>query len=94
MARFDSADEKIIGLLRTNGRRTNADLARQLGVTEGAIRKKLRKLTSEGVLKVAAVADPQKLGYAIDVLSGVQVSPRQTQEVAKHLVSWQPPQHR
>lgn len=89
-SRFDAVDEQIIALLRTNGRRTNADLARRLGVSEGAIRKKLKKLSSAGVLKVVAVADPQKLGYAIDVLSGVQVFPGQTQEVAQRLVSLDP----
>ena len=34
-----------------------------------------------------AVADPQKIGYTIDVLSGVQVLPGQTEEVAKRLIS-------
>jgi len=86
-SRFSAIDEQIIVLLRTNGRRTNADLARQLGISEGTIRKKLKTLSSEGVLKVVAVADPQKIGYTIDVLSGVQVLPGQTEEVAKRLIS-------
>ncbi len=72
-------------LLRTNGRRKNSDLARQLGVSEGAIRKKLKKLSRAGVLRIVAVADPQKLGYVIDVFAGLQVDPGQTPEVAERL---------
>ncbi len=88
--RFDPIDEQIVDLLRTNGRRTNVELARQVGVTEGAIRKKLKKLTSAGVLRVVAVADPQKLGYAIDVFCGLQVSAGQPVEIAERLASLDP----
>lgn len=86
-SRFDAVDRQIVALLRVNGRRTNAELARQVGLSEGAIRKKLKKLTAAGILKVVAVADPTRLGYAIDVFSGVQVTPGKTLEVAEHLVS-------
>ncbi len=88
--RFDAVDEQIVGLLRTNGRTTNSELARKLGVTEGAIRKKFKKLTSAGLLRIVAVADPKKLGYAIDVFSGIQVSPGHILKVAEQLVSFDP----
>lgn len=85
--RFDAVDEQIVALLRTNGRRTNAELARHLGVSEGAVRKKLKKLTSAGVLRVVAVADPQKLGYAIDIFCAMQVAPGQTVAAAERLAA-------
>ena len=88
--KFDSVDERILQLLRTNGRRTKTDLARQLGITEGAIRKKLQKLTTTGLLKIVAMADSQKLGYTIDVFCGIQVTPGKTFEVAERLISLEP----
>ncbi len=89
--RFDAVDEQLVALLRTNGRRSNTELARQLGLTEGAVRKKLKKLTSEGVVMVVAVADPQKLGYHIDVFIGAQISPQSlTWSVAEKLGALEP----
>jgi Lrp/AsnC family transcriptional regulator for asnA, asnC and gidA len=85
--KFDPIDEQVVALLRTNGRRTNSELARHLGVTEGAVRKKLKKLSAAGVLQVVAVADPQKLGYVIDVFCAVQVAPGQTVAAAESLAA-------
>jgi Lrp/AsnC family transcriptional regulator for asnA, asnC and gidA len=85
--KFDPVDEQVVALLRTNGRRTNAELARQLGLTEGAIRKKLKKLSGAGVLRIVAVADPQKLGYVLDLFCAVQVTPGQMVAVAESLAA-------
>lgn len=85
--KFDAVDEQVVALLRTNGRRTNAELARHVGVTEGAIRKKLKKLSGAGVLRIVAVADPQKLGYVLDLFCAMQVAPGQTVAAAESLAS-------
>ncbi len=81
----DPVDAQIVNLLRIDGRRTHAELARQMGVTEGAVRKRLKKLSAAGVLRVVAVADPKKLGYGIDVFCGIQVSQGEVLAVAKRL---------
>lgn len=41
---IDEFDKKLIRLLQENSRMKNTDLARELGVTEGAIRKRIKKL--------------------------------------------------
>lgn len=81
----DPVDAQIVGLLRIDGRRTNAELARHLGITEGAVRKRLKKLSAAGVLRVVAVADPKKLGYGIDIFCAIQVRQGDTLEVAERL---------
>ncbi len=87
---FDDVDRQISSLLRKDGRCTATYLARQLGVTEGAIRKRLKRLTASKLLKIVGVVNPSKLGYTIDVLTGVQVSPEFTLEVARGLSSLEP----
>lgn len=69
--RVDEVDNKIISALRRDGRKSNVDLGREIGVSEGTIRKRVARLIQEGVMQVIAVANPQKLGYQIEVLIGV-----------------------
>ncbi len=42
--RLDEFDKKLLKLLQKNSRTKNTDLARELNVTEGAIRKRIKKL--------------------------------------------------
>lgn len=87
---FDPIDSQIAALLRKDGRITAAYLARELRLTEGAIRKRLKKLTAAKMLRIVGVVNPSKLGYTIHVLTGVQVSPQRTLEVAQPLSSLEP----
>lgn len=69
--KVDEVDNKIIAALRRDGRKSNVDLGREIGVSEGTIRKRVARLIQEGVMQVIAVANPQKLGYQIEVLIGI-----------------------
>lgn len=51
MARLDESDYKLLGILKMNGRAPYSLLARELGVTESAVRKRIRKLQKMGVIK-------------------------------------------
>jgi Lrp/AsnC family transcriptional regulator for asnA, asnC and gidA len=61
-----------------------------MGLTEGAIRKRLKKLTSAKLLKIVGVIDPVKLGYTIDVQIGLHVSPGDARDVAQRLSLLEP----
>ena len=65
---MDRTDCQIINLLSENGRRSNVDIARRLGVSEGTVRKRLDQLLEDGVLEIKAVVDPIELGYKTRVL--------------------------
>ncbi|MFO7917539.1 MAG: response regulator [Anaerolineae bacterium] len=65
---MDETDRRIINLLCENGRRSNVDIARRLGVSEGTVRKRLDQLLEDGVLEIKGVVDPVKAGYETRVL--------------------------
>lgn len=48
---MDDTDVKIINLLRENSRTKNTEIARQVGLTERAVRARIEKLSREGVIK-------------------------------------------
>ena len=72
----DELDLQIIALLRVDGRRSNREVARRLGVPEATVRYRVRRLTDSGVLKIAASVDPEHLGYALTAVIAIEVEPR------------------
>jgi len=79
---MDDLDQKMISLLQMDGRASNAKIAREVGVSEGTVRRRLRRLVEEDVVKVIAVPNLEKLGYATTALIGIQTSPGKADSVA------------
>ena len=82
---MDELDLRIIGLLQIDGRTSNSDLARELGVSEGTIRRRLWRLVQRDVIRITAVPNIEKMGYAATALVGVQTRPGKADDVAEAL---------
>ena len=90
---MDGLDTKIIEILQKDGRSSNAGIARRVGVSEGTVRRRLKRLVQEEYVRVVAIPDPSKLGYDSEALIGVQVDPDKVDQVGEGLsaldeVSW------
>jgi Lrp/AsnC family transcriptional regulator of lysine biosynthesis len=48
---MDETDAKILNLLRENSRTKNTEIARQVSLTERAVRARIEKLLREGIIK-------------------------------------------
>ncbi|MEM4695516.1 MAG: winged helix-turn-helix transcriptional regulator, partial [Ignisphaera sp.] len=48
---IDDIDLKLLQLLKENARTSYSKLARELGISEGAVRKRISKLVKSGVIK-------------------------------------------
>ena len=59
---LDDADRAIIELLQADGRMPFTKVAAAVGLTEGAIRQRVQRLTDAGVMQIVAVTDPLSLG--------------------------------
>jgi len=70
---LDDTDVQIVRRLRRENA-TNIDLARELGVSEGTIRQRLKRLKDTGILKVAAGINPDALENQQAALVAVNVS--------------------
>ena len=84
---MDELDTKIITMLQKDGRASNAGIAREVGVSEGTVRRRLKRLIQEEYIKVVALPDPVKMGYESEALIGVQVDPDKVDQVASGLAS-------
>ena len=90
---MDELDTKIIKILQDDGRASNAGIARKVGVSEGTVRRRLKRLVQEEYIQVVALPDPAKMGYDSQALVGVQVQPDKIEQVANDLttleeISW------
>lgn len=72
--RLDDADRSIIELLQADGRMPFTRVAAAVGLTEGAIRQRVQRLTDAGVMQIVAVTDPLSLGVRRVAMVGVRVS--------------------
>ena len=57
---MDELDRKIIALLQLDGRASNAKIAREVSVSEGTVRRRLRRLVNDDVVKIIAVPNLEK----------------------------------
>ena len=84
---MDNLDRKIIGLLQIDGRASNAEIARQIKVSEGTVRRRARRLLNERIIRVLAIPDHEKLGYGTVALIGLQVDPDKIDAVSDILAT-------
>ncbi len=70
---LDETDRAIVERLREENA-NNSDLARELGVSEGTVRQRLKRLKESGLLKITAGIDPDALEDRQAALVAVNVS--------------------
>lgn len=83
---LDEMDKKIINILRDDCLTPFVKIAKVLGVNEGTIRHRVKKLTKHGIIKGFTVAtDPAVLGFGAVAFVIVSVTPGQVHAVAHEL---------
>jgi DNA-binding Lrp family transcriptional regulator len=72
---LDSIDRDILFHLRRDGRLTNVELARRVGLTPPPCLRRVKRLEEAGVIAgYRAVIDPAALGRGLEVLVDVEVN--------------------
>jgi len=88
MAHLDETDRAIIAHLQYDGRMPLTDIAAELGISEGTVRRRVKNLTESGVLQVVAVVEPQFLGWDAAGMIGVTVRAGQIDAVAQQIAQF------
>lgn len=71
---LDELDRGIVQALRDDGRTNNSVIAAKLGVAEGTVRQRMRKLTDAGVVKVSALVNPEIISEHQLCMIGMKVT--------------------
>ncbi len=81
---MDERDRAILARLRENSRLSNSEIARELNVSEGTIRKRISKLVSSGVIKQFTLSTSSN---GIDSIVLIRMEIKRAQDVIKVLKS-------
>jgi Lrp/AsnC family transcriptional regulator for asnA, asnC and gidA len=85
--KLDPVNRRIIEILQRDGRCPFTSIARELGISEAAVRARMHRLTGAGVLDVVAVTNPLMLGFEVMALVGVQAN-SDLERVARTVSDW------
>lgn len=84
----DQLDRQIISMLQADGRCSNREIARNLGVPEATVRYRVRRLTESGLLRITALVEPERLGYTLTAVVSIQAEAELVPEIADTLASF------
>lgn len=85
MRQIDRVDRALIRELQTDARQSNVALAKKVGLTEGAVRRRVDALLAAGAIRIAAVADPSALGLQRHAIIGLRCESSRTEELSAAL---------
>lgn len=69
--RLDDLSKRIVEQLQEDGRRSYAAIAEAVGLSEAAVRQRVRKLLDAGMMQIVAVTDPLMLGFRRQAMIGI-----------------------
>jgi Lrp/AsnC family transcriptional regulator for asnA, asnC and gidA len=84
---IDATDRRIIALLQRDGRTSNVDIARSIGVAEATVRKRIDRLLNEGVIRVVALPAVNKLGLEVETAIMLKVDLGQVDRIGEQLAA-------
>ncbi len=77
---MDDLDKAIIDHLKVDGRKTFSAIARELEVSEGTVRNRVKRLLRDKVLYIVTYVDPYKLGMDAPAIIGVTLKSGKIEE--------------
>jgi DNA-binding Lrp family transcriptional regulator len=87
MYRMDDLDQRLIGLLRTNSRRSVAELAKRLKVSRGTVTNRMARLEADGTISGYTIRlRPDALSNEIHAWMSITVEGNQTRKVIASLL--------
>lgn len=85
--KLDGLEMRLLAALGTDGRRSYADLSKDLGLSETAIARRVAALTSTNRLYFVAMVDPAALGFGLEAIVRLRVDLHRLEEVAAEIAS-------
>lgn len=82
---FDEMDRAIISYLQYDGRMPYTKIAEELGLTEGGIRRRVKKMIDQGSLQIVGIVKPHDIGLDEASMIGVTVEGRPIDDVATEI---------
>lgn len=88
MPGLDEKDQGIVSYLQYDGRMPFTEIAGRVGLSEGAVRRRVKRLTEAGVLQIVGIVEPQLLDWQAAGMIGVSVHPGDIDAAARQIAQF------
>jgi Lrp/AsnC family transcriptional regulator for asnA, asnC and gidA len=85
---LDETDRAIVARLQYDGRMPFTEIAAELGLSEGAVRRRVKRMIDDGVLQIVGIVEPQFLDWQAAAMIGVTVQAGQVEATAEQLAQF------
>lgn len=85
---IDKTDKAIVSRLQFDGRMPLTKIAAEIGITEGAVRRRVKRLLESGIMQVVAIVKPEEMGWSEAAMIGIKVKSGQVEPVARQIANF------
>ena len=82
---FDDLDRQIISILQYDGRTPFTSIAKELDITEGTVRRRVKQLIENGLMQIVAIVEPHNMGIDEAAMVGISVQANRISSVADEI---------
>ena len=90
---IDQTDCEMIRMLQKDGRISNTDIAKKIGISEATVRSRLNRLIAEEYIQIVAFSNPMKLGFEIVGTIRIHVYIKKMKSITEKLKKLKPLWH-
>ena len=83
----DEIDRQLIRELQSDARQSNVALAQKVGLTEGAVRRRIDNLLKTGEFRIVAIGDPELLGLRTHAVIGIRADMNRLEALTAELAA-------
>ena len=84
MIKIDDIDRQILAnLQRYDAPRTPNEMAKELEVSPATVRRRVKRLTNDGIVSVLVAVDPEKVGLKLVAVIGIHVAVKKIDAVTE-----------
>jgi Lrp/AsnC family transcriptional regulator for asnA, asnC and gidA len=88
MNHLDETDRAIVARLQYDGRMPFTEVAAEVDLSEGAVRRRVKRMIDDGVLQIVGIVEPQFLDWQAAAMIGVTVQAGQVEATAQQIAQF------
>lgn len=85
---LDKLDREIITHLQYDGRMPFTDIAAELDISEGSVRRRVKRMIEEEILQIVGIVEPQYLDWEAAAMVAVTVQPGKIEAAAQEIAQF------
>tara|TARA_B100000459_G_scaffold135546_1_gene91709 strand:+ start:2768 stop:3238 length:471 start_codon:yes stop_codon:yes gene_type:complete len=88
MMELDDTDRKLIAALLEDARISQRALSRKLGIAQGTVLNRIRRMEEAGIIKgYSVILDPAQMGWSMTIMAGLRIVKGRMIDVQKKIAA-------